>query len=85
MNNCANTFAGKVNTYAEIEYIRNEYIKQGVMNKDGTKTHVGQIDYCIYPWEMWHMYGHVQHIFRKRNKYNTCTTCVMWLFMVQLV
>jgi len=42
-----------MNSYAEIEYIRREYIKQGVLNKDGTKTPPGPsgIDYCIYPWE----------------------------------
>ncbi len=42
-----------MNTYAEIEYIRSEYIKQGVLNGDGTKppSSLSKIDYCIYPWE----------------------------------
>lgn len=38
------------NTYGEIEYIKKMYIKQGVLNNDGSKK-IGIVDYNIYPWE----------------------------------
>lgn len=41
-----------VNTPNEIQYIKEEYIRMGLLREDGTKT-VGDndIDYIIYPWE----------------------------------
>lgn len=41
-----------MNTYAEIEYIKSEYIKQGILDSNGQKipSPTG-FDYCIYPWE----------------------------------
>ena len=41
-----------MNTQSEIEYIRCEYIKIGILNKNGTKTpSPHSFDYNIYPWE----------------------------------
>jgi hypothetical protein len=41
-----------MNSYAEIEYIRSEYMKQGILNNDGMKISKSSgFDYCIYPWE----------------------------------
>jgi len=39
-----------MNTYNEIEYIKQEYIAQGILNKDGSKREL-DFDYTIYPWE----------------------------------
>ena len=41
-----------MNTQKEIEYIKCQYIKIGLLNKDGTKipSETG-FDYSIYPWE----------------------------------
>ena len=41
-----------MNTYNECEYIKNQYIQQGILNKDGSNAYGGlEFDYNIYPWE----------------------------------
>ena len=39
-----------MNTHNEIEYIRRQYIKQGLLNADGAKIPLA-FDYNTYPWE----------------------------------
>jgi hypothetical protein len=39
-----------MNTYNECEYIKKQYIQQGVLDKDGDKFEL-DFDFGIYPWE----------------------------------
>jgi hypothetical protein len=39
-----------MNSYSENQYIKDQYIRRGILNKDGSKIE-SNFDYNIYPWE----------------------------------
>ncbi len=52
-----------MNTYNECEYIKEQYIQQGILNKDGTEY----FDFNVYPWES----GYVPKCSVCQNMFNT--------------
>lgn len=39
------------NTHGEMQYIKHQYVKQGILKPDGHKDKMGAVDYNLYPWE----------------------------------